>query len=130
MLNTTSRAPSRKKLSLKKYVEKYVIEYLVVLKREVYTLRQLRELYANIKGVCIDSIRSIDIKNLIKKLLEGKVRCCMSKSAKSTQSGYVISADANILPDAINAMVTGEGVTNYMQLKTISCHSIFKVRRK
>ena len=39
-----------------------VIEYLVVLKREVYTLRQLRELYANVKGVGVDSIRSIDIK--------------------------------------------------------------------
>ena len=34
----------------------------------------------------------------------------MPKSAKSTQSGSVISADANILPDAINALVTGEGV--------------------
>lgn len=45
----------------------------------------------------------------------------MPKSARSTQSEYVTSADANILPDAINATVTGEGVTDYMQLKAISC---------
>ena len=66
-----------------------VIEYLVVLKREVYALRQLRQ------------------------RLEGKVRCCMPKSAKNTQSGFVTSVDANILPDAISAIVTG-GVTNYI----------------
>ena len=35
----------------------------------------------------------------------------------------MISVDANILPDGINTIVTGEGVTNYMQLKAIS-HSI------
>ena len=68
-------------------------------------------------------MKNINIKKLIKKHLEGKVRCCMPKSAKRTQSGYVISADENILLDAINNIVTGEGVTNYMQLKAIS-HSI------
>ena len=44
----------------------------------------------------------------------------MSKSAESTQSGFVIFADASILSDAINAIVTGEGITTYMQLKAIS----------
>ena len=38
-----------------------VIEYLVVLKREVDTPRELRELYANIKRAAVDSMRSIDI---------------------------------------------------------------------
>ena len=38
-----------------------VIEYLVVLKRKVDTPRELRELYANIKGAAVDSMRSIDI---------------------------------------------------------------------
>ena len=44
----------------------------------------------------------------------------MPKSAKSTQFGYVISADLNILPDVINTIVTGGSVTNNMQLKAIS----------
>ena len=65
------RAPSQKKSQSQEmycpernYIDELadVIEYLVVLKREVYTLRQLRELYANVKGVGVDSIRSIDIK--------------------------------------------------------------------
>ena len=47
----------------------------------------------------------------------------MPKSAKSTQSGYVIFADVNILPDESNAIVTEEGVTNYTQPKAIP-HSI------
>ena len=52
----------------------------------------------------------------------------MPKSAKRTQSGYVISADANILSDAINAMTTGEGATNYMQLKAISRSISFDIQ--
>ena len=56
---------------------------------------------------------------LIKKKLEGKVRYCRKKSEKNTQSGYLISADENILPDVINAFVTGEGVTKSVQLKAI-----------
>ena len=43
----------------------------------------------------------------------------MPKSAESNQSGYLISADASILPDEINVIATGEDVTNYMQLKAI-----------
>ena len=54
----------------------------------------------------------------------------MAKSAKSTQSGSVISADANILPDAINALVTGEGVANYMQLKAISRSISFNIQSR
>ena len=44
---------------------------------EVCALRQPRELYPNIKGVDVDSKQSINIKILIKKWLEGKVRCRM-----------------------------------------------------
>ena len=61
----------------------------------------------------------MDRKNLIEKWLKRKVWCCIPKSAKSTESGFVISPDATILPDAINAIVTGD-VNNYMQLKAIS----------
>ena len=100
------------------------VEYLVVVKREVYTLRQLRELFANIKGVQIDLIRSIDIKRLLKERLDEKLQFCMPTCASSShgiQTEYVLSADANILPDAINAIITGEGVSSYMQLKAIAC---------
>ena len=44
-----------------------LIEHLVILKREVHALRQLRELYANIKGVSVDSIRNINMKNFNRK---------------------------------------------------------------
>ena len=89
--------------------------------KEVY--RQLRELYAHIKEVSIDSVRSIDIRRLLEDRLQGKIQFCTptcTSSSHGIQSEYILSADANILPDAINAIVTGEGVTNYMQLKAIS----------
>ena len=88
MLNTTSLVTRHLELhrgnktqsqeiycSERNYINKLVDvkEYLVVLKRELYTLRWVRELYANIKGVRVDSIQTIDIKNLIEKRLEGKV---------------------------------------------------------
>ena len=40
----------------------------------------------------------------------------------------MLSADANILPDAINAIVTGEAVTNYMQLTAISRSISFDIQ--
>ena len=46
----------------------------------------------------------------------------MPKSAKSIQAEYLISADASIFPDA---KVTGESVTNYIQLKAISRSILF-----
>ena len=47
----------------------------------------------------------------------------MQKRVKSNQSEYVISADANILSDAINAIVTGEGVN--WKPSGVQYHSIF-----
>ena len=52
----------------------------------------------------------------------------MPKFAKRTRYGYVISADAHILPDAINDIVTDEGATNYMQLKAISRSISFDIQ--
>ena len=78
------------------------------------------ELYTNIKGVGIYLKQSINIKELIEKRLESKVRCCMPKSARSTQSEYVKSADVNILSHAIDNVITGKSVTNFVQLRTIS----------
>ena len=61
----TFRAPSWKRINSDKpftfekdSIEELVgtIEYLVILKREVSTLRQLRELYATLKNVDINTI--------------------------------------------------------------------------
>ena len=85
----------------------------------------MRELYAKIKAVGVDSVRSMAVKNWSEKRLEGKARCWMPKSAKSIQAEYLISADASIFPDA---KVTGESVTNYIQLKAISRSILFDIQ--
>ena len=54
----TNHFMGNRKKSERNYIEELVdvMEYLVVLKREVYTLKQLKELYTYIKGVGLDSI--------------------------------------------------------------------------
>ena len=86
------------------------------------------ELYTNIKGVRVYSKQSINIKESIEKRLEGKIQCCMPKSARSTQSEYVISADVNILSHAIDNIITAESVTNFVQLRTISCSILLDIQ--
>ena len=44
----------------------------------------------------------------------------MPKSVRSIQSEYVKSADVNILSHAIDNVITGKSVTNFVQLRTIS----------
>ena len=90
------------------------------MKKEVYIPRQLRELYAGIKKAEITTIRSIDINRTIKERLNSKVRFCEAtceSRSHGIQSEYVLYADENFFPDAINAILTGEGIKNYMQLK-------------
>ena len=67
----------------------------------------LRELFASIKKFDINTLRSINVKRIIEEF-------------SGIQSEYVLSADENILPDAINAILTGKGITNYMQLKAVA----------
>ena len=86
------------------------------------------ELYTNIKGVGVYSKQSINIKELIEKRLEGKIQCCMPKSARSTQSECVRSADVNILSHAIDNIITAESVTNFVQLRTISCSILLDIQ--
>ena len=97
-----------------------LIEYLIVKQKEVYTLVQLRSLYAEIKGVTIEAVRGVDIKSLIEKCLENKVKFCKPTDGSNKISEYAISSDFNILPDTLHAMHTGEGITNYLQVKNIS----------
>ena len=100
-----------------------MIEYLVVLKREIYTLRQLRELYVSIKKVDINTMGSIEIKRIVEERLSDKVQFCKptcESRSRGIQSEYVLSADENILSDAINTILTGEGITNYMQPKAVA----------
>ena len=97
-----------------------LIEYLIVVKNEVYTLSQLREFFAEVQGVNADTLRSIDIKKMIENKLTNKVIFCKPTHGSSNTTEYVVSSDAQILHDAIHSINTGEGITNYIQLKNIA----------
>ena len=97
-----------------------VIDQLIVRKKEVYTLCQLRKLWANVRGVEVSSVRAKDIKHILQTHFPLKIAFCKSESASANTSEYVLSSDMSILPDAINSIVTGEGITNHLQLKAIS----------
>ena len=103
-----------------------VTEYLIAVKREVYTIRQLRDLFSTIKGVGVESVRGIDVRGILEDHLKDKVQFCVptcTSSGHGMQSEYVMSSDSNILSDAIQSIVTGQGISNYKQLKSLG-HSI------
>ena len=80
----------------------------------------MRELWADVKGVEFSSIRAIDVKEILKRYLSDKIQFCVSTCSSSNSSEYVLSSDMNILPDVIHTIVTGEGITNHLQLKSIA----------
>ena len=118
--NNTSTAPEVQDHSdvINEFV--CVIEHLVVVRKEIYTLRQLRELWADTKGVEFHTVRAIDIKNLLMDTLSPKIQFCKSSHSAASASEFIMSSDITILPDAIHSIVTGKGITNLLQLKAIS----------
>ena len=109
---------SSREIDVKEFLN--LVEYLITVKKEVYTLSQLRDFYGQIQDVRSSSIRSIDIKEKIEEKMKNRVIFCKPTQGCSNASEYVVPADVNILPDAIHAISTGEGITNYLQLKSIA----------
>ena len=99
-----------------------LIEYLVIVKKEIYTLAQLRGFYDQIADDNSRVLRSVDIKKEIQDKFKDKIRFCKpSDISTSNATEYVFSANESILPNAINAITTGEGLGNCLQLKNIAC---------
>ena len=98
-----------------------VIEYLAVVKKEIYTLAQLRGFYDQISDGNSRVLRSIDIKKEIQDRFKDKIVFCKpSDKCTSNATEYVLSANERILPNAISATVTGESISNCLQLKNIA----------
>ena len=97
-----------------------VIEHLVVVRKEVYTLRQLRELWADTKGVELHTVWAVEIKNHFTDTLSPKIQFCKSSHSAANATEFIMSSEVNILPDVIHSIVPGKGITNHLQLKAIS----------
>ena len=110
----------RKQLSVDELLN--LIEYLVVVKKEIYTLAQLRGFYDQISDDNSRVLRSIDIKKKFQDKFKDKIDFCKpSDKCTSNTTENVFSANESIFPDAISAVVTGEGISNCLQLKNIAC---------
>ena len=94
-----------------------LIEYLIVTKKEFYTLVQLRTFFNQVAG---GSLRSIDIKAMIRDHFKEKVIFCKPTVSSSKVSEYVISADSTVMPDTIHLVTTGNGINSCLQLKSIA----------
>ena len=118
------RAPAWKKVSVIERVkgdEKLeelmnLVDYLIIGKKEIYTLAQLRKYYESSGG----SIRSIDIKDKILERFPGKVSFCKPTEGDDRTTEYLLPSDSDMLPKTIRAIATGEGITNCMQLKSVA----------
>ena len=95
-----------------------VFEDLVVCRKEVYTICQLRDLYCKIGDHT--NVRVIDIKNLLQERLLDKVQFCKPSGSSGKASEYILPSYMSVLPDSIHAINTGEGKTNHIQLRSIS----------
>ena len=95
-----------------------LVEYLVIGKKEIYSLAQFRKYYEDSGGL----IRSIDIKARIVERFPEKVSFCKSSVTDDRKTEYVVPSDANILPNTIRAAATGEGITSCLQLKSLARH--------
>ena len=101
---------------------KYLTKYLLVVKKEIYTLAQLREFYDQISDDNSRVLRRIDIKKEIHDRFKDKIGFCKpSDKCRSNTTEYVFSASESVLPNAISAIVTGEYTSNCQQLKSIAC---------
>ena len=84
-----------------------LVECTIIVKKEIYTLAQLREFYKQICGKHGPSLQSIDIKNKIKERFNEKVYFCKPSHSTSTNTTeYVIPAGTDIIPDAIHSITT------------------------
>lgn len=93
-----------------------LVEYLVIEKKEIYTLAQFRNYYEHNGG----TIRSIDIKDKIVERFSEKVNFCKPTEGDDKVTEYVLPSDSSILPKTIRAVQTGEGITSCLQLKSIA----------
>ena len=118
----TDPTPTYSPIRSPEFIDEFtnLIEYLIVVKKEVYTLRQLRELWADIKGVEVSSVRAVDVKIALNKRLLDKIQFCKAAQSSSNSSEYVLPSDRSVLPNAIHSIVTGSGITNHIQLKALS----------
>ena len=99
-----------------------LIEYLVVVKKEIHTLVQLRGFYDQISDDNSRVLRSIDRKKEIQDRFKDKIGFCKpNDKCTSNTTEYVSSVNESILPNAISAIVTGKGISNCLQLKNIAC---------
>ena len=84
------------------------------MKAKAFTLAQSRGFYDQIADNNSPVLRSIDINGHIQKTV------CKPSDSGSKTTEYVVTVDANLIPDAINVIITGEGMNLYMQLKHIA----------
>ena len=95
-----------------------VIEDLVVFRKEVCTMSQLQDLYCKIGDHT--NVGAINIKKLLQEQLLDKVQFCKPSGSSDKTSEYILPSDMSVLPDSIDAINTGEGITNHIQLRSIS----------
>ena len=97
-----------------------LVECLVVAKKEIYTLAQLRGFYDQISDDNSRVRRSTDIKKEIQGRFKDKIGCCKpSDKCTSNTTEYVFSANKSIFPNAISAIVKGKGISNCLQLRIL-----------
>ena len=81
-------------------------------------MSQLQDLYCKIGDHT--NVGAINIKKLLQEQLLDKVQFCKPSGSSDKTSEYILPSDMSVLPDSIDAINTGEGIANHIQLRSIS----------
>ena len=96
-----------------------LLRYHVLLKKEVYSLAQVRNMYDELRrelGKDVTKSRSIDIKKRLNKDF-GDVLIFLSSEKEINKTEYILSSDSNMSYEVIKSCASGQGIPKYVAIK-------------
>ena len=94
-----------------------LVEVNVIVKREVYTLAQLRQCFDELSG---SSSRSIDVKNILLTRFGDGIKIGKPEGSSKTTSEYVYSSSIDFAPGVIQSAITGNGIETSIMAKNLA----------
>ena len=96
------------------------VKYSILIKKEVYTVAQLRCMYNELQKDFEDKVtksRNIDIKTKLKLCFDEDLTF-LASNKESKGPEYVVSSDVSLSYDVIKAYASGNGIPKYVTIKT------------
>ena len=94
-----------------------LVELNVIVKRDVYTVAQLRKCLYDLNG---SSSRSTDIKNILTTRFGNEIKIGKPEGSSKVCSEYVYSSRTDFTPGLIQSAITGNGIETSIMVKNLA----------